>query len=186
MYAKKLGGRVIGDRAMHRPILFLAALLSLPIAASGQDAPAAGQDATTSGQGASAPSGRYQIAPDDDGFVRLDTRTGAMTHCGKREGAWRCDVLAEERSDLDRRLDALAGKVDALSAEVARLAGRLATVEARPGTSTAPSPDARLPAAPPPETRAEDFDEALSFAERLMRRFFDLVRELKSEAPTRT
>ena len=153
---------------MHRPILFLAALLSLPIAASGQNAPAAGQDA-------SAPSGRYQIAPDEDGFVRLDTRTGAMTHCGKREGAWRCDVLAEERSDLEQRLDALAGKVDALSAEVARLAGRLATVEAKAGASAAPSPEAR----------EEDFDEALSFAERLMRRFFELVRELKSETPPR-
>jgi hypothetical protein len=161
---------------MHRPILFLAALLSLPIAASGQNAPAAGEDA-------SAPSGRYQIAPDEDGFVRLDTRTGAMTHCGKREGAWRCDVLAEERSDLEQRLDALAGKVDALSAEVARLAGRLATVEAKAGASAAPSPDAQLPAAPSPEAREEDFDEALSFAERLMRRFFELVRELKSETP---
>ena len=154
---------------MHRPILFLAALLALPIAAAGQDA--------------SAPSGRYQISPDEDGFVRLDTRTGAMTHCGKREGAWRCDVLAEERSDVDRRLETLAGKVDALSAEVARLADRLAAVEAEPGASTAPSPDAQLPAVPSPEAREEDFDEALSFAERLMRRFFDMVRELKSETP---
>ncbi len=155
---------------MNRPILLLAGTLCLAVPALAQDT--------------AAPSGRYQIAPDEDGFVRLDTRTGAMTHCGKREGAWRCDVLAEERSDLDRRLDALAGKVEALSAEVARLAGRLAAVEAEPGASAAPSPDARLPA---PEAREEDFDEALSFAERLMRRFFDMVRELKSEEPpTRT
>jgi hypothetical protein len=162
---KSWRGRVIGDRAMHRPILFLAALLSLA-------APGLAQDSAS-------PSGRYQIAPDEDGFVRLDTRTGAMTHCGKREGAWRCDVLAEERSDLEQRLDALAGKVDALSAEIARLADRLAAVEAEPGASAAPSPGA----APSPEAREEDFDEALSFAERLMRRFFELVRELKSETP---
>jgi outer membrane murein-binding lipoprotein Lpp len=148
---------------MHRPILFLAAVLSLA-------APAAGQDA-------SAPSGRYQIAPDEDGFVRLDTRTGAMTHCGKRDGAWRCDVLAEERSDLEQRIDALAGKVDSLSAEIARLADRLAAVEARPGAAASQG------AAPSPDARDEDFDEALSFAERLMRRFFELVRELKSETP---
>ena len=148
---------------MHRPILFLAAVLSLA-------APAAGQDA-------SAPSGRYQIAPDEDGFVRLDTRTGAMTHCGKRDGAWRCDVLAEERSDLEQRIDALAGKVDSLSAEIARLADRLAAVEAGPGAAASPG------AAPSPDARDEDFDEALSFAERLMRRFFELVRELKSETP---
>jgi hypothetical protein len=31
--------------------------------------------------------GRYQIAPDKDGFVRLDTETGAMSHCVKREGS---------------------------------------------------------------------------------------------------
>lgn len=154
---------------MHRPILLLAfiALFAAPVV--GEDAPA--------------PSSRYQIAPDEDGFVRLDTRTGAMTHCGKREGAWRCDVLAEERSDLEQRIDAIAGKVDALSAEVARLAGRLAVIEAKPGN--APLPGAQLPAAPSPDAREEEFDEALSFAERLMRRFFELVRELKSETPPR-
>lgn len=155
---------------MHRPTLLFAviALFATPVVAQNAASPS---------------SGRYQIAPDEDGFVRLDTRTGAMAHCGKREGAWRCDVLAEERSDLDRRLDVLAGKVDALSAEVARLADRLAAVEAKPGA--APSPGARLPAAPSPDAREEELDQALSFAERLMQRFFELVRELKSETPTR-
>jgi hypothetical protein len=157
---------------MHRPILFLAIVALFATPGLAEDA-------------ASPSSGRYQIAPDEDGFVRLDTRTGAMTHCGKQEGAWRCDVLAEERSDLVQRLDALAAEVGTLSAEVARLTGRLAAVEARPGA--APLPDARLPAAPSPDVREKEFDEALSFAERLMRRFFDMVRELKSEAPpTRT
>jgi hypothetical protein len=152
---------------MNRPILLLAALLSLSTSASGQDAPA--------------PPGRYQIAPDEDGFVRLDTRTGALTHCGKQEGAWRCDVMAEERSDLEQRLDALAGKVDALTAELDRLTASLSAMERKFQASPSPPPSATAPSVSP---REEELDEALSFAERLMRRFFDLVRELKSEQST--
>jgi hypothetical protein len=153
---------------MNRPILLLAGTLGLAVPALAQDV--------------AAPSGRYQIAPDEDGFVRLDTRTGAMTHCGKRAGAWRCDVLAEERSEFDRRLDALDREVAALKAEIGRLTAALSATEKKPETSVSPSPTD-----PSAGTRDEELDEALSFAERLMRRFFDLVRQLKSEEPpTRT
>jgi hypothetical protein len=160
---------------MNRPILLLAGALCLAVPALAQDT--------------GAPSGRYQIAPDEDGFVRLDTRTGAMTHCGKREGAWRCDVLADDRAGVDRRLDALDSEVGALKAEIGRLTAALSAMEKKFQTSPAVPPSATDPSATDPSAgaREEELDEALSFAERLMRRFFDMVRELKSEdPPTRT
>jgi hypothetical protein len=116
--------------------------------------------------------GRYQIAPDEDGFVRLDTETGAMSHCVKRGGSWQCDVLAENRSAADARIEALVREVEALTKKVEELATRLATLEAARG-GDAPSTGA-APTDP-------EFDKALSFAERLMQRFFDMVRDLKSE-----
>jgi hypothetical protein len=118
------------------------------------------------------PAGRYQIAPDEDGFVRLDTETGAMSHCTKRDGAWQCDVLAEDRSASDARIEALVREVEALTKKVEELAARLATLEA------ARSGDSPTAGAPPSDP---ELDRALSFAERLMQRFFDMVRELKTE-----
>jgi hypothetical protein len=152
---------------MNRPILLLAGTFCLAVPALAQDA--------------AAPSGRYQIAPDEDGFVRLDTRTGAMTHCGKREGAWRCDVLADDRAGVDRRLDGLDKEVAALKDEIGRLTAALSAMEKKFQTSPAAPPSATDPSA---GTGDEELDEALSFAERLMRRFFDMVRELKSEPPS--
>ena len=116
--------------------------------------------------------GRYQIAPDENGFVRLDTETGAMSHCVKREGAWKCEVLAEDRAASDARIEALSREVEALTKKVEDLTARLATLEKARG---AEAPSAGAPPNDP------EFERALSFAERLMQRFFDMVRDLKTE-----
>jgi hypothetical protein len=121
---------------------------------------------------APSPAGRYQIAPDEDGFVRLDTETGAMSHCVKRDGAWKCDALAEATSANAARVESLVREVEALTKRVDELAARLATLE------KARSAEAPTAGAPPNDP---EFDRALSFAERLMQRFFDMVRELKTE-----
>jgi len=119
--------------------------------------------------------GRYQFAPDGDGFVRLDTETGAIAHCGKSEGGWRCDVAADE---FDSRIVAMQRELAELKAELEDLGERLALLE---GDATGKAP----PAARNEPSAEEDreFDEALSFAERMMQRFFDMIRELKNEEP---
>ncbi len=116
------------------------------------------------------PAGRYQIAPDEDGFVRLDTETGAMSHCVKRDGSWQCDVLADDRSAADARIESLAREVDALTRKVDSLAEQLEKSVSKESGTTA--------GVPPQDP---EFDQALSFAERLMQRFFDMVRQLKTE-----
>jgi len=46
------------------------------------------------------PDAKVIAAAGGDGIVRfIDTATGALTHCGKKRGTWRCEILAEERSD---------------------------------------------------------------------------------------
>lgn len=151
---------------MKRSILILAGALLLAGSALAEDAVST--------------AGRYQIAPDGDGFVRLDTETGALTHCDKSAGVWRCRTIAEERSDLDRRIIALGEDVSSLRSAIGGLAERLGAIE-----EGLVSPDETPPTAaiPSPEAREREFDEALSFAERMMRRFFDMIRELKNEEP---
>lgn len=76
-------------------------------------------------------SGRFLLSSDNDsGFVRLDTRTGAVSHCGQREGTWVCEPVAdpaaadqiarlgEHIARLSAGLDRLSGRVDELAARV--------------------------------------------------------------------
>lgn len=147
---------------MKRPLVILAGvfLVSAPVLAQ-EPAPAAG---------------RYQIAPDGDGFVRLDTETGAMSHCGKRDGVWHCDVIAEDRSEVDSRLEALDEEVAGLREKIDRLNDRLAALDERLEESgIAPAEEAPL------SKEEKELDRAFNFAERLMQRFFDMIRQWKAE-----
>ena len=132
------------------------------------------------GQGQLQTTGRYQIERDGDGFVRLDTETGTLTYCEKSEEVWRCEVLVEGDSDADGRVLALQRRLAELDAEVAAMAERLAAIEGGEEPPPAPSDDQRRLSE---EQEKKEFDEALSFAERMMQRFFDMIREFKDEAP---
>jgi hypothetical protein len=117
--------------------------------------------------------GRYQVTPDEDGFARLDTATGALAHCGKQEGIWRCAVLAEARFDIDRDILLLRNEVASLNAEIARLSERLGEIEKNLDTSgAAPAVADESP------VKAEA--ETLSFAGQVMQRFIKMIKELKS------
>ncbi len=37
--------------------------------------------------------GRYTMHKSDDGFVRLDTQTGVMSLCRRRDQGWSCDAM---------------------------------------------------------------------------------------------
>ena len=100
--------------------------------------------------------GRFALSARRDGVVRLDTATGAVSHCSPTKGVWRCETLPVEMS----RLDALTMEVAALTAKVAALSASI----------KAPVP--RAVRAEPPEPRASVVHEALS-------RFLALVHTLK-------
>lgn len=84
--------------------------------------PAAGQDA-----------GRYQAQPTGDGFIRLDTRTGATSHCTRDDGVWRCQPVTEDVGALSARVDALAADVAAVAARVDALAADAGAPQAQTG-----------------------------------------------------
>lgn len=96
--------------------------------------------------------GRYSMTPTADGFLRLDTRTGAVSLCKVENGAARCQAAAEERIALQDEID--------------RLARQNQAPKGRSG------PDS---ASPLPSER--EFDRALDFAEKFMRRMMRLMRE---------
>jgi hypothetical protein len=104
--------------------------------------------------------GRYAMTPAGDGFVRLDTRTGALSHCRLADGALQCRAGADERA--------------ALQAEIDRLAGENADLRAKLAAAGAASPGARLREALPSQ---EEMDRAMGWMESFMRRMMRLMRE---------
>ena len=113
--------------------------------------PAAAQDA--------APAGRYTLVPVEGGALRLDTQTGAVAICSGDAEEISCRPLQEDAADADA-----AGSPD-IDARVSALEARIADLEAR----TVLLPD------------EESIDRAMTLADRVMRHFFGMVRELKRD-----
>ena len=116
--------------------------------------------------------GRYALAPAADGFVRLDTETGALSHCAEQDGVWRCEPLAEADDATRQELDALSNELSRLTAAVAAMGERVDALAARL--------DRGVAAAPTAGDEQRRTEAALGFAEKVMRRFFQMVREMKS------
>jgi hypothetical protein len=114
------------------------------------------------------PAGRFQVTPGEGGgFVRLDTRTGAVSHCARRDNAWYCEPLAGADAGTDQRVTVLSAEVQRLTREVARLSAEVLALRAG------------APALPAATDQKMSEDEAPGFAGKVMGRFFDLVREMK-------
>jgi len=140
---------------MHTPrLLFSAIALALLIGA----APDADQI-----------SGRYRMTPAEGGaFLRLDTQTGAMSVCQRKDGRWACEAVPDERRALET-------EIDRLKSEVKRLEELLALPD--PGT-----PDGKRAQRSGPKLSLpseEDLDRAMDYAQRMMRKFKERMREFR-------
>jgi hypothetical protein len=140
---------------MHTPrILFSAIALALLIGAA-PDADQAG--------------GRYRMTPAEGGaFLRLDTQTGAMSVCQRKDGRWACEAVPDERRALET-------EIDRLKSEVKRLEELLALPD--PGT-----PDGKRAQRSGPKLSLpseEDLDRAMDYAQRMMRKFKERMREFR-------
>jgi hypothetical protein len=139
---------------LMRPTLLTLALLSLATPALAQQ----------SANSATTENGRYSMTPVQDGFLRLDTRTGAVAMCRLVNGAPECRLAADERTAMEN--------------EIGRLQAENKEFRPKP-----PGPSA---AAPPSSSLSEqDMDKALSFAERFMRRMMRIMRE-QGDGPDKT
>jgi hypothetical protein len=117
---------------------------------------------------AQADSGRYTLEKTANGYVRMDTQTGAMSMCEERGDQLVCKMAADERQAFQDELDRLATKVSDLES-------RIAKVENNPVMN----PRSLLPT-------EEEFDRSLSFMERFFRRFMDIVRDMEDQTATAT
>jgi hypothetical protein len=101
-------------------------------------------------------------------FLRLDTQTGAMSVCQRKDGRWACEAVPDERRALET-------EIDRLKSEVKRLEELLALPD--PGT-----PDGKRAQRSGPKLSLpseEDIDRAMDYAQRMMRKFKERMREFR-------
>jgi len=102
---------------------------------------------------------RYRLERTDDGYVRLDTTTGAMTLCREADGRLVCAPASQEIGT--------ASEIESLRERLRLLEGRVAALESG-------APVAGLP----PE---EEFERGIGYMERFFRMFMGLVKEFEDE-----
>jgi hypothetical protein len=132
------------------------ARLALALALGAFVVPALGQSAPDAPKA----DGRFSMTPAGEGFLRLDTRTGAVSHCLVTPAGAQCRAGADERAALE-------AEIDRLTKDNADLRGKLAAA----GDQT---PGGRLRNALPSQ---EEMDRAMGWMESFMRRMMRLMRE---------
>jgi len=140
---------------MHTPRILFSAIALVLLVGAAPDADQAG--------------GRYRMTPAEGGaFLRLDTQTGAMSVCQRKDGRWACEAVPDERRALET-------EIDRLKSEVKRLEELLALPD--PGT-----PDGKRAQRSGPKLSLpseEDIDRAMDYAQRMMRKFKERMREFR-------
>lgn len=122
--------------------------------------------------------GRFSMSPVEGGFARLDTETGAMAICKPQSkeadaGQWSCQPMGDATGDL-RKLEA---ENRDLKAEIRRMEDLLGLNgdKSKDGQKHAEKPGGlNLPS-------EQDVDKALSYMERMIKKFHDTMKRLEGE-----
>ena len=133
--------------------------------------------------------GRYKFSPTvDGGVLRLDTRTGSVSNCAKRDTAgWACYAVPDER-------DALDAEIGRLQTENTRLKDELKKRDFAANNSDTTAPNAKNDNPDTGKTDAgkgsrlelqlpsdQDVDRMVSFLERAWRRLVDAANRMQRD-----
>jgi hypothetical protein len=136
---------------------------------------------TACGQGTSAESddARYTFNRVEDGYLRLDGRTGQVSHCIRQAVGWACRALADDRAALEAEIARLQGENVALKKElIARNLPLPGTVkQGQPPNSG--EPRLQLP-------NDADLNKVMSFLEKVWRRLVEMVGTLQKDLLKKT
>jgi hypothetical protein len=163
----------------------LVLLLFSCVAAAAQTPPAPAQPAPVPAQPPSGETddGRYIYNRVQDGFLRLDTRTGQVSLCGRRNVGWTCDAIPEERAALEAEIARLQGDNAMLKKELLSrgltLPGTIKPETAPPPAAKGREPELRLPS-------NADIERMVTIVENVWRRMVEMIVNLQKDLQKKT
>jgi hypothetical protein len=125
--------------------------------------------------------GRYTMHKTEDGFVRLDTQTGAVSLCRKEAKAWSCRGIADATPPLSEGSSGTeSNDVAQLRRENRALQEEIARLEELLGLRDPPAgqPSKRHGFKLPTE---KDVDQAFDYFESMLRKFQERLKRLEKE-----
>ena len=118
--------------------------------------------------------GRYTFNQVADGMLRLDTRTGQVSLCAKKETGWACNTVPDERTALENEIARLQRENGVLKQEmVSRGIALPNTVTGLPPGAT----DKRELQLNVPLPSDAEIDRVMSTFEKIWRRLVDMVQK---------
>jgi hypothetical protein len=131
--------------------------------------------------------GRFTLSPTDDGLLRLDTRTGAVSTCNNSGAGWACYVVPDERKALDDEIGRLQADNEKLKAKLAEpeapVAGKIDEPLPKSDSLRKSEPKVaegeRKIEIPLPSDR--DVDRVMSFLEKAWRRLIEIANRVQRD-----
>ncbi len=116
---------------------------------------------------------RYSMSPaEGGGFVRLDSESGQMALCQRQGGDWSCREIAEPERGLNSEIERLREENKRLKGEIRQMEDIL--LSEKRGGADGKSLEFKLPT-------EQDLDSALSYAQRMLRKFREKMKEFESD-----
>jgi len=134
-----------------------------------------GVAALAQGTPAESDDSRYTFNRADDGYLRLDGRTGQVSMCTRRQVGWACQTVPDERT--------------ALEAEIARLQGENVTLKKELMARNLPLPGTIKPDSPGGKSDDQrlqlpddaELNKVMNFMEKVWRRLVEMIVTLQKD-----
>ena len=117
--------------------------------------------------------GRYSFNRVEDGYLRLDTRTGQVSLCGRRQVGWACQVIPDDRIVLESEITRLQSENGALKKQLLSRGIPLPS-----GIRPPQAPDKPETA---PKSVESDFDRVVTMVEAMWRRLVEMIANLQRD-----
>jgi len=141
----------------------------------------AGPAARAQGTSVESEDNRYTFNRADDGYLRLDGRTGQVSICTRRPVGWACQAVPDERVALEAEIARLQGENAALKKDlIARNLPLPGTV--KPEQSLPPKgeePRVQLPS-------DAELNKVMNFMEKVWRRLVEMIVTLQKDMLNKT
>ncbi len=121
---------------------------------------------------------RYSFYRTDEGYLRLEARTGQVSLCSRRPTGWQCQSLPDERAAFD--------------AEIARLQAENVALKKELLSHNLPLPGVVRPDVPPSKpqtglrTPSDDVSKVMSLIGQVWRRLVEMIANVQKDLLKRT